>query len=309
MSNSSATPTAADGAATVVLGDYRHTEQMKTRSMLGGTPVVYPSIVPVWDAFDAMVRTQSYTVSEMAIVALLQAHDAGKPLLLLPVSMVGGFHHRSMVASPVAPPNGPADLVGRRVGIRSYSQTTGLWVRAILLHEYGVDPRDITWVVTENSHSELFADPPNVEFSTMSLEDGLRSGSLSAAVLGRQASKDLAPLIPDAKALEKSWFDRHQLVPINHMVVTTTEAVENNAAFVRALYDALADEIELSRASRSSVPGRMPSGTEYGIKKMRRAVELAASYAVEQGLISKKPEIDSLFVPSSCLSPSPEAAP
>jgi hypothetical protein len=99
------------------------------------------------------------------------------------------------------------------------------------------------------------------------------------------------------------------LVPINHMVVTTTEAVENNAAFVRALYDALADEIELSRASRSTASGRMPSGTEYGIKKVRRAVELAASYAVEQGLISKKPDIDSLFVPSSCLSPSPEAAP
>jgi 4,5-dihydroxyphthalate decarboxylase len=119
--------------------------------------------------------------------------------------MVGGFHHRSVVVSPIDPPRGPADLPGRRIGIRSYSQTTGVWARAILAEEYGVDAADITWVVTEPSHSTSFVDPPNVEMTTESLDAALRSGSISAAILGRQAAKDLAPLITDAAEAEKRW--------------------------------------------------------------------------------------------------------
>ena len=35
---------------------------------------------------------------------------------------------------------GPADLAGRRVGVRAYSQTTGLWLRGLLADDYGVQP-------------------------------------------------------------------------------------------------------------------------------------------------------------------------
>lgn len=283
------------GPATIVLGDYRHTERLKSQSVLANETVVYPSIVPIWDAFNAMVRTQAYTICEMAIVAFLQGHAEGKPLILLPAVMVGGFHYRSIVASPIKPPSSPSDLVGKRVGIRSYSQTTGLWVRAILEEEYGVRPSDVTWVTTEGSHSALFVDPPNVEHTKDSLERALLSGSLSAAILGRQVDRSMVPLIPRADELAKQWFERHKLVPINHMVVTTVEAVSSRAALVRSCYSALANEIEATRGLRSS--GKLPSGTEFGIERIRPGVELAASYAVSQGLIPRMPDIDSLFVP------------
>lgn len=33
----------------------------------------------------------------------------------------------------------PRDVEGRKVGIRAYTQTTGLWLRGVLQHSYGVD--------------------------------------------------------------------------------------------------------------------------------------------------------------------------
>jgi 4,5-dihydroxyphthalate decarboxylase len=293
-------PVQPDRAASVVLADYRHTVQLKARTEIAGTPVTFPSVVPVWDAFDAMVQEQRYTFCELAVVAFLQAFDAGQPLRLLPISMVGGFHHRSTVVSPVDPPRGPADLAGRRVGVRSYSQTTAVWTRALLDEEYGLDAADVTWVVTEPSHSAGFVDPPNVETTTQSLDAALRSGSLAAAILGRQAAKDLAPLIPDAADGERRWFDRHGLVPINHMVVTTEREVAERPELVREVYQSVRSAIEDGQRSRPSSPDRLPTGTYADSGQVRAAVDLAAQYAFDQGLISAKPDTDRLFVPAEC---------
>ena len=49
---------------------------------------------------------------------------------------------------------GPGDLSGRRVGVRAYSQTTGLWLRGILAEEFGVKPTDVRWVTFEGAHVE-----------------------------------------------------------------------------------------------------------------------------------------------------------
>ncbi|MDA8398273.1 MAG: hypothetical protein M0Z29_10575, partial [Actinomycetota bacterium] len=111
---------------TIVLGNYPHTELIKAQHAIAGIEAEFPEISPVHDAFDDMVRTQRYDVCEMAIGAFLQAHDAGKPLLLLPAVMVGGFHHGSIFASPVNTPPSPAAVRGERIGVRAYSQTTGL---------------------------------------------------------------------------------------------------------------------------------------------------------------------------------------
>ena len=40
----------------------------------------------------------------------------------------------------------PKDIEGRRVGVRTYAQTTGLWVRGILQHDYGVDLDKVEWM-------------------------------------------------------------------------------------------------------------------------------------------------------------------
>lgn len=277
----------------VVTGDYPHTAKLKSTSSFAGAAATFPGISPVHDAFDDMVRTQKYDVCELAIGAFLQAHEAGKPLLLLPAVMVGGFHYKSIFVAPGAPLR-PAELKGKRVGVRSYSQTTGLWTRGWLSADYGVTPGSVTWVTTEGSHSDAYQDPANVVRTEHALADDLRGGQISAAILGTRAPEDLVPLIPDWESKSRAWYARYGTVPVNHMVAVTRDLAEQHPDVVNAVYQSIADGI--AGAARPAEPGALPSAIRCGLSQVREAVRLAAGYALEQGLISTAVgDIDSLF--------------
>jgi len=278
----------------VVTGDYPHTARLKSTSGFAGPAATFPLVSPIHEAFDDMVRSQRYDVCEMAIGAFLQAHAAGKPLLLLPAVMVGGFHYKSIYVAPGAPVVA-AELKGKRIGVRSYSQTTGLWARGWLSADYGVTPGSVTWVTTEGSHSDAYQDPPNVVRTENSLADELRSGQISAAILGAAPPKDLVPLIPDWEAKSLAWYARYGMVPINHMVAVTRDLAEEHADVLNAVYQSMADGIA-EAAAQSADPGALPSAIRCGLSNVREAVRLAADYALEQGLISAPVEdVDSLF--------------
>src|SRR5438067_13935052 len=61
-----------------------------------------------------------------AIVTYLQARTYNKALVLLPFVVTGNFHHKSIAYNAEKGDLTPADLAGRRVGVRTYSQTTGV---------------------------------------------------------------------------------------------------------------------------------------------------------------------------------------
>ena len=88
-------------------------------------------IKPVSRAFAPMVREGRFEVSEMAIATFLMAKAAGKPLVLLPVVMAARFQEAALLCRADSPVAGPIDLAGRRLGVRAYSQATGLPTRGI----------------------------------------------------------------------------------------------------------------------------------------------------------------------------------
>ena len=73
------------------------------------------------------------------------------------------FHHAGFVVRPDAGIGTPKDLEGKRVGVRAYSVTTGVWTRGILANEYGVDNNKITWVVDDEEHVTQMPLPKNVQ--------------------------------------------------------------------------------------------------------------------------------------------------
>ena len=97
------------------------------------------------EGFKPMVREEFFGAGELAIVTFLQAHAYGKPYVLLPATVVGRFQHHTIAYAGNPGDKAPKDLEGGRVAVRSYSQTTGVWVRAILQHDYGVDLDKVTW--------------------------------------------------------------------------------------------------------------------------------------------------------------------
>lgn len=284
---------------TVTLGETELAQALRSKGSLAGVKLDFPEVKPIHHAFAEMARSQSYDVCEMAIAAFLQAYDAGKPLLMLSVAVGGKFHHKSLYAAPSSGIGSPADLKHRRVGIRSFGQTTGLWVRGWLQEEYGVTTDEVTWVVREGPHVAEFTDPPNVVRTDQSLKEAMLAGAIDAAILGTSSAGGLEPLVKDHQERARAWYDRHQCVPINHTVVLTRDVLEKKPAVVDAIYQTLADAIETLSPAQDFAPDdpkKLPRAIRPGIGPMRGSVRLAVRYALEQGLITKPvPDVDVLF--------------
>src|SRR5262245_20047178 len=159
-------------------------------------------------AFKRVVRDLEFDFAELAIVTFLIAKAHGKPLVLLPAVVMARFQHPYLAYNPARGPLAPGDLAGRRVGVRSYSVTTGAWVRGILADDYGVDLDRVTWVTFEEAHVAEFRDPPTVERAPdgKELTAMLLEGEIDAAILPSvPADPRLKPLIPDPPAAAEAW--------------------------------------------------------------------------------------------------------
>src|SRR5258705_4352164 len=148
----------------MALGDYPHTAALKKKEIKSDRVALdFADIKPVYKAFAEMVRKTAYDISEMAIVTFLQAKSQGKPLVLLPCVMLGRFQHGTLLYNSERGKLTLSDLPGRRVGVRSYTQTTGTWLRGHLQNDYGVDIYRVQWVNFEDAHVLEYRDPPFVE--------------------------------------------------------------------------------------------------------------------------------------------------
>ena len=278
--------------ASIVLGDHPHFAALRSGEVAPeGLELEFVDVEPTNRAFAPMLREGRYDISEMAITVFLQAVEVGKPVWLLPVVAVGGFHHGSIYCNPATGVSAPGDLAGRRVGVRAYSQTTGLYVRGVLAEEHGVSADGITWVTTEGSHVAEYEDPANVERSDESLVGLLERGEIDAAILGpgREPTPWCVPLIPDAATVGEAWGTRHGLIPINHMVCVGPAIAESaeltaglTSAFRRA-YDAAA-----------TPPGAAIT-LDRGVIESRIAFALGLARA--QGLVSADLDIPAMFAP------------
>src|SRR6201995_3982837 len=103
-------------------------------------------VEPVTRAFRRMTRTMEFDLCELALTTHAQARAYDKPITALPVVLLRGLHHAALICRRDSPLRGPADVVGKRVGVRAWSQTTGVWVRGILHDDYGIAPDAMTWV-------------------------------------------------------------------------------------------------------------------------------------------------------------------
>ncbi|MGH3247481.1 MAG: hypothetical protein ACRDOI_14910 [Trebonia sp.] len=280
---------------TVVLADYPHTRPLKQGSIVPeGVRCDFLSVSPLYRAFARMVRGLEFDVCEMALATYLQARDAGLPITLLPLVMIGADHHRSLTRWPDGPAITPEQLRGQRVGVRSYGQTTGLWVRGVLEEEHGIKAEDVTWVATEATHVEQYRDPENVERAPGTVSELLRTGDVAAAVLGPRAvekgTAELVPVIPDAVAAGQRWIERHGTIPVNHVVVVRNDTLRAHPAAVRSLYRAAAAAIDETAAERDDTPrGRVVAAG--WSDSLARCLEIASRYAVQQRLVRSRADV------------------
>jgi len=255
----------------------------------------FSDIKPANRFFKPMVRELKFDISEMAIATYLQAKAYGKPIILLPATIMGRFQHNTIVYSAARGTLTPADLPGKRVGVRSYSQTTITWVRGILANDYGVDVDRIHWVSQEDGHVAEYKEPPGVERAApqKDLLQMLRDGEVDAAIYGANLPNDpnLKTVIPDPEAAAAKWYAQYKAVPINHMVVATESLARSDPQAVREVFRLL---VESKRAA--GLP--KPDGIDFlpfGFEACRPALEIMVKFTQQQKLVPRALNVEELF--------------
>ncbi|EUB95471.1 hypothetical protein PMI07_001959 [Rhizobium sp. CF080] len=244
--------------------------------------------------FKPMVREGKYDCGELAIVTFLQAKYYGKPLVLLPAVIGGRFQHRCVAYNTEHGMLKPADLNGKRIGVRSYTQTTGVWIRGILQNEYGVDPAKVHWVTFEDGHLAEYTDPSNVERAAKGkkLKEMLFSGEIDAAMIGSDMPDDprIKTVIADPKKDALDWHARTGVIPMNHMVVVRPELSRQRPDVVGEIYRMLLESRDLDTKPVDGLQMR-----QFGLKALRPSLEMAIDYAFQQKIIGRKLSVDELF--------------
>jgi 4,5-dihydroxyphthalate decarboxylase len=267
-----------------LMGDYPVTKQFLGRTdkfafaEVKGSPAGH---------FKRVVRNLEYDVAEMAIMTHLIAKAHGKPYRLLPFVVLARFQHPFLVFNSGKNASlKPEDLAGKRVGVRSYSVTTGAWIRHILAEDHGVDLSRIQWVTFEEAHVAEFRDPPNVQRAPAGkdLMGMLQAGELDAAIAGAIPKDDnIKPLIRDPEAAGRRWAEQHGAIQLNHLVV-----VKNSVS------RAMADEVYRLLVESKQAAGD-PALLPHGLEANRRNLEVAIDCAHKQALIPRRFSVDELF--------------
>lgn len=269
-----------------LLGDHPATGALKNGTIKSDLVTLdFADYSPIHKGFKPMVREQAFDISEMAIVTYLMAKSFGKPMVLLPSVVMARFQHAFALYNGKFGTLTPRGLNNKRVGIRSFTTTTGAWLRGILANDYGVDLNSIDWVTFEDAHVAEFRDTTVRAPEGKQIVQMLVDGELDAVLGEKSEHRDLKPLFADVAREEKSWFAKHQVMPINHMVVVSQTLSTAHPDVVREVF-------QLLQQSLADAPAASP---RFSTEEMRRSLQMIIRYTAQQGLIPREFAVDELF--------------
>ena len=312
----------------IAIGDHPHTMAIKNGSIpIAGVDAEFITVKPQIGAFRRMVRDLEFDVCELAPTTYIIARSFGAPFIGLPVFVVRRFHHGGLLVRPDAGINTPKDLEGKKVGVRAYSVTTGVWLRQVLIDQFGVDSSKVTWVVDDEEHVTQLQLPDNVihapegrSLADMMADGELAAGFEGAAGIGRtgaptggwqEVDTSMYPdLLPNAEELEAEFYQRTGIYPMHGTIVVKDEILAEHPWVARSLYDAfdqakrewlerLDDGAELKGSDKKYAKLRKivgPDPLPYGIEANRKTIEALEQTADKQGLTAKRMSMEELFV-------------
>ena len=300
------------------IANYGHTTPLKDGTITSDMfEMEHVEISPVPMIFRRMVRSLEFDVAEMALATYLCSRAYGKRFTALPVFLTHDFYHGGIVVHKGKGIEGPKDLEGKRVGVRSYTLTPGVWTRAILETEYDVNLEAVTWVLSGDEHVEEFVEPENVVSSPNSdLAEMLLSGEIDAAIgAGPIDSPDVHPLFPNAHDADKAWHAKTGVYPISHLLVVKDELLESQEGIDREIFElfsrARAPYVERLLSGQASDPGGEAlmkradivggDPIPYGYESAKHTLETFIRFNVEQRVIPNAVDPVELF-PADTLS-------
>jgi len=268
------------------------------------------------------IRNRDFDMAETSASSYVVAKDQGQAVTALPVFLHRRFRHGFVFINTTKGISKPSDLIGRKVGIKSFLVTAGHWMRGILEHEYGVPHKSVEYFAELDEDIE-FAPHPDLKITRLphakSVETMLAEGELDAvihsSIIKPFAAGDprVGRLFPDFKNEEIAYYKKTGIFPIMHVLGLKQEIVDQHPWVPINMFQAFqrAKAIAMARmANPRIVPLAWyreaweeqeqilgPDPWEYGLgDKNRHTIETLAGYSHEQGLTRRRLTADDLFV-------------
>jgi 4,5-dihydroxyphthalate decarboxylase len=268
------------------------------------------------------IRNGDFDMAETSASSYVVARDQGQAVTALPVFLHRRFRHGFVFINTTKGIRKPSDLIGRKVGIKSFLVTAGHWMRGILEHEYGVPHKSVEYFAELDEDIE-FAPPADLKITRLphakSVETMLAEGELDAvihsSIIKPFAAGDprVARLFPDFKNEEIAYYKKTGIFPIMHVLGLKQEIVDQHPWVPINMFQAFqrAKAIAMARMAnprivplawyreaweeQEQILGSDP--WEYGLgDKNRHTIETLAGYSHEQGLTRRRLTADDLFV-------------
>jgi 4,5-dihydroxyphthalate decarboxylase len=277
----------------IAVGRHDHVKPLRDGRVASSRVILeFVDYDPLPKAFREMVRGDALDVSEMAVVTHLLAHHYGRPIRGLAIPLWSRLPHTNLVCASDAGVQVPADLNGRKVGVRAYAQTSGVWVRGILADDYGVDLDSITWGTMEDAHLPEYVDPPNTRRYTAppALRELMLQGEF-AAIMGERVVDPVGvrPVISDAVEAAHAWMARTGIRPINHILTVKSALLSEHPWLGEELMEMFA------RARGVAIAGAAEPPPAYGLDGNRASLQLCLQYSYEQKVTPRLYDVAQMY--------------
>jgi len=269
-----------------------------------------------------MLRNREFDVAELSMSNYLIAKYTGLPFGAIPVFLHRRFRHGFVFINVAKGIQKPADLIGRKVGLRNFQATANLWIRGILEHDYGVPHRRLNWFKQDEEEVD-WTPPADLSIARIpagkSIERMLVEGEIDALIhpeiIQPMLARDprVCRLFPNYRELEIDYYKRTSIFPIMHTTAIKQEIIEKYPWVPINLFQAF-EASKKAAYKRMENPRVVPLawfrsfweeqeqllGADpwvYGLSDINRsALETLMQYSQEQGLIGRKLGLDELFV-------------
>ena len=277
---------------------------------------------------------QTYDVSEIGLIPfmLAYANDGFRDYSLLPIFPLRLFRHKSIFVRADGSVKTPQDLKGKKVGTAGYSSSSLTWIRGMLKDEYGVDPKDIEWVISNKDSSteasgktskqeQVQPEGVSISYGTVGMDESdlLLSGEVDALFHAAEpkaffkGDPNVVRLFQDSRKVEQDYYTKTGIFPIMHVVAVKTKLLEENPWLAASVFNAYKEAKAMNYIfmrkmgwAYSSLPwyGQELDETRkimgdnyysYGIDVNKHILEKICHYTYDQGLSDSKLSIKDLF--------------
>jgi 4,5-dihydroxyphthalate decarboxylase len=230
--------------------------------------------------FEGMARGD-YDVAEMSMAEFIYYRSRGQADFIgIPVFPSRVFRHGYIYCNAAAGITSPELLSGKKIGFLRWVQTAFVWVRGMLVEDYGVSAKDTKWYTKSLHH---WKEEAGKEVNDIHPQDGSRFYALedragmdeyeticTALIDGRldaiavtenvryaklfAGNERVVRLFPKPRLEEAAYFKRTGIFPVMHLLAAREEVLAKNPGLAEQLFNLFSESKRIGKRWVRSTP-------------------------------------------------------